>query len=59
MQTQIRSVSEEDFQSVGNFIALHENKELTSPNQVVIKLEKVMNNPKQFEGVCLSLRDVE
>ena len=59
MQTQIRSVSEEDFQSVGNFIALHENKELTSPNEVAHKLEKVINNPNQFDGVCLSLRDVE
>jgi benzil reductase ((S)-benzoin forming) len=59
MQAQIRSVSEEDFQSVGNFIALHENKELTSPNEVAYKLDKVINNPNQFDGVCLSLRDVE
>lgn len=59
MQTQIRSVSEDDFQTVGNFISLHENKELTSPNEVALKLEKVINNRELFSGVCFSLREVE
>ena len=59
MQTQIRSVSEEDFQSVGNFIALHENGELSSPQEVAQKVGKVINNPELFRGVSLSLREVE
>lgn len=59
MQAQIRAISEADFQSVGNFIALHKNKELTRPKEVAHKLEKVIENPEHFDGVSLSLRDVE
>jgi benzil reductase ((S)-benzoin forming) len=59
MQAQIRSTSEEDFPSVQNFKDLHENGDLVSPEIVAEKLAKVIGAPQNFEGVCLSLRDVE
>jgi benzil reductase ((S)-benzoin forming) len=59
MQTLIRETDESDFPSVENFRALHENGELSSPQEVAQKLGKVINNPELFSGVCLSLREVE
>lgn len=59
MQTLIRETDDSDFPSVENFRALHENGELTSPQEVAQKLDKVINNPELFSGVCLSLREVE
>lgn len=59
MQAQIRSTSEEDFPSVQNFRDLHENGDLVSPKIVAKKTAKVIGAPKDFEGVCLSLRNVE
>lgn len=59
MQTLIRETNESDFPSVENFRALHENGELTSPQEVAQKLGKVINKPELFSGVCLSLREVE
>ena len=59
MQTLIRETDESDFPSVENFRALHENGELTSPQEVAQKLGKVIKNPELFSGVCLSLREVE
>ena len=59
MQTLIRETNESDFPSVENFRALHENGELTSPQEVAQKLGKVISKPELFSGVCLSLREVE
>lgn len=59
MQTLIRETNESDFPSVENFRTLHENGELTSPQEVAQKLYKVISKPELFSGVCLSLREVE
>lgn len=59
MQSLIRETNESDFPSVENFRALHENGELTSPQEVAQKLDKVISKPELFSGVCLSLREVE
>jgi benzil reductase ((S)-benzoin forming) len=59
MQTLIRETNESDFPSVENFRALHENGELSSPQEVAQKLDKVISKPALFSGVCLSLREVE
>jgi len=58
MQAQIRATASTDFASVGNFIALHQNQELSSPKDVARKIHQVIEHPELYENVCLSVKEV-
>lgn len=58
MQSLIRSCDESDFPQVEHFRNLHTNHELSSPKNVAEKLIMISQNPKRFDEVCFSLRDI-
>jgi benzil reductase ((S)-benzoin forming) len=58
MQKQIRSSDETDFPQVSHFRNLHKNQELSSPEEIALKLFIVSQNAENYTNVCLSLRDV-
>lgn len=57
MQKKIRASNKVDFSSFDNFISLHENGELTSPNYVVNKLVMLIHKTESNPVIC-SLKDL-
>jgi benzil reductase ((S)-benzoin forming) len=51
MQEQIRSANESDFTPLPNFLALKENNELRSPQEVAQRLDDLIQHPEQGEVV--------
>jgi benzil reductase ((S)-benzoin forming) len=52
MQKKIRASNKVDFSSVDNFRSLHENGELTSPNDAVNKLVKLIQKKESNPVIC-------
>ena len=57
MQEEIRSSSAAEFQHVQNFVDYHEKGDLFSPQYVADKLLYLIQNPRQFKDVLVSVRD--
>ncbi len=52
MQEKIRATNKVDFSSLDNFRSLHENGELTSPNDAVNKLVKLIQKKESNPVIC-------
>jgi benzil reductase ((S)-benzoin forming) len=59
MQREIRTADKKQFSRLDHFIELNKNKDLTSPEIVVKKLDYIIRHSSEFPSVLLSLRDIE
>ncbi|HMQ70749.1 MAG TPA: short-chain dehydrogenase, partial [Ignavibacteria bacterium] len=59
MQTRLRSVSPEDFSQVDMFIGFHKNNELAEPDDIALKLIKLIDDPGKFDKVALTVKEIE
>jgi benzil reductase ((S)-benzoin forming) len=57
MQNEIRKTSPENFSMVQTFIDFKENKQLSEPEDIAMKLNYVLSNPEKFENVNFSVKD--
>lgn len=57
MQMEIRNASEEDFSNVKRFKVMKANNELTSPEEVAIKILVIENNSSIKNGSIVDVRD--
>lgn len=58
MQTKLRNVSPEDFSMVDKFIEYYEKKELAEPEDIAVKLHKLLQSPVNFDKVALTVREL-
>jgi benzil reductase ((S)-benzoin forming) len=59
MQTEIRSIPDENFSGKPKFVSLKENNELTSPEEVADNLVKVIEHPENYPEVVMDFRDLD
>jgi benzil reductase ((S)-benzoin forming) len=57
MQLEIRNSSSEAFSSLPKFVALKENRNLSSPESVAEKIVYIIDNAEKFERVIQDVRD--
>ncbi|MBK9332603.1 MAG: SDR family NAD(P)-dependent oxidoreductase [Ignavibacteria bacterium] len=58
MQTKLRNVSPEDFSMVDKFIEFYEKNELAEPDDIAVKLNKILTSPEKYVNVKLSVNDI-
>ena len=58
MQTRLREVSPENFSMVGKFIEYYEKNELAEPDDIAVKLQKLLHSPQNFNKVALTLKEI-
>jgi benzil reductase ((S)-benzoin forming) len=58
MQEVLRSVSEEAFSMVGKFIEFKDTNQLSSPEEVALKLIYILRSPEKFPDVSLHVKDI-
>lgn len=58
MQTRLRNVPPEDFSMVGKFIEYYEKNELAEPDDIAVKLHKLLHSPHNFDKVALTVKDI-
>lgn len=57
-QVNIRKVSPEDFSMVGKFIDFHASNQLAKPEDIAVKICRVIDNPDEFEKVLVKAGDL-
>jgi len=57
MQFEIRNASPDAFSSLPKFLALKENRNLSSPESAAEKIIYLIDNAEKFDGVILDVRD--
>ena len=58
MQKRLREVPPEDFSQVGVFIDYHKNNQLAEPEDIALKLNKLILNPGKYEKVALTVNEI-